>query len=62
MTLISIRHALNMGMKVCWCTSRYEVYLDAQGEIQERDVYNGTGSAITAESANQCFIKTGWND
>lgn len=60
MTLSAVRDALNIGLTVCWKTSRYEVYMDAHGDLHERDIYNDTGSALTVESAVQCFIKTGW--
>lgn len=58
MTLIEIRHAINSGHKVCWATSRYEVYINKAGELAERDIYNGTGSLIDDDSAKRCFIKS----
>ena len=59
MTLVEVRHAINSGHTVCWATSRYVCSINANGELVERDVYNGTGSKLTEESAKQCFIKDG---
>ena len=62
MTLAGVRTALNMGMKVCYGTSRFEVYLDQMGEIMTHDLKAGTTAYLDSDNAGQCFIKTGWND
>ena len=61
MNLEGIKTALQMGMKVCYKTSRYEVLLD-NGKVFERDIYNGSMTLVAEENARYCFIKTDWND
>ena len=61
MTLDSIKLALSNGHKVCFKTSRYEVF--KQGSTVMYKELTGTVNVVLDEQdAKQCFIKPDWND
>lgn len=54
----SVLASLELGLSVCFITSRSQVVKQGSGLVAI-DVYNGTAVPIEASNVNQCFIKTG---
>lgn len=57
MSRMSVLASLEMGLKVCFITSRNEV-VKRNGALVAVDVYNNATVPIEDSNVNQCFIKT----